>query len=609
AAAIGGGQGFGTYRIQIRTTDQDLALSTMEQGTSVRVYANGKLICEAGAPGSNRDTTIAHAVPLLCDIGRVSNALTLTLEIANFNYRKGGMWNAPVIGPVNAVRRDFYLRRDLELMLSALLFVMSMYHVMLYVYRRVDLVPLVFGLFAFAVFLRTISTNFRILTQYAPFLPFEFYNRLELLSWFWIPPLALEYTSRIFSGRIPSRTNLVFGVLAILESLFLVLPPALYSYVVFPSQILSVAVLVLCIYIPWAAMREGHPGAAAFLFSSLVAVACVTNDLLYTNEVIRTAQVGPYGLFFVIIAHSLILSHMLMRTYKLLVQSDSRYRIMIEGSRRMVFALDRQFRFTSANRTVSRTLGLSQEELVGRSFLDFIYEDASEHGNVRALVRQKLEDVAGSEKPAQFSIGLVQVIGDGPIISLFTFEVVELADRWEMLGRAETDLSDSLLPRFVREHQRYAIGNSLTEAEELAHRLTRHLARYADLEKASYIRLGLREILINAIEHGNLEVSFDEKTETQMGGDYVSYLQERCSLSQFKGRMVRVAYSLNTKRVIYRIEDEGKGFDFDALFARIHQSQPDSDLAHGRGILMTLNIFDTVRFVAPGNVVFLVKKF
>ncbi|HNJ05714.1 MAG TPA: hypothetical protein PLB73_15750, partial [Leptospiraceae bacterium] len=25
AAAIGGGQGFGTYRIQIRTTDQDLA--------------------------------------------------------------------------------------------------------------------------------------------------------------------------------------------------------------------------------------------------------------------------------------------------------------------------------------------------------------------------------------------------------------------------------------------------------------------------------------------------------------------------------------------------------------------------------------------------------
>lgn len=607
SSAHSSGRGFGSYQVRIRAPDTYLSLSMMEQGTAVRVYVNGREICRAGIASRDVESFRPDTLPLLCEIGKVGGQLELVLEISNFKYRKGGLWNAPVIGPSEAVHAEFFARRDMELMLAALLFVMAAYHLMLHAYHRADSVPLWFGLFAFAVFVRTVSTNFRILTQFLPGLPFDVYSRLEFMSWFWIPALGLQYTARLFVNRVPDFAVKSAFALAALQSVALLLPARLYSYLVIPSQIVSVLVFVFCIAAPLSALRAGLPGARAFLLSALLALAAVGNDLLHTNEVIRTAHVGPYGLFFVILSQSLILSRNLLRTHKLLIQSDERYRVMIEGSRRMVFSLDREFRFISANRVMRNLLGLTSADVAGQDFLAFVNHGA-DHGEGRAVVREALDKAARSEKTSRFSIGLSQVIGAEPVVCQFSFEVVELAGSWELLGRAESDLDDSLLPRIVSERQRFEITNSLVEAEEISHRLVKNVMRYADMQEAVNIRIGLREIIINAIEHGNLAVTFEDKTRAQLEGDYLQFLQARCQLPECRDRTVRIIYSLNASRVIYQISDQGQGFDYAALLREIGERE-NMELEHGRGILMTLGLFDVVRYKAPGNSVFLIKRF
>jgi PAS domain-containing protein len=601
------GRGFASYRLIARVPNVDLSVSMMEQGTAVRVYANGKLICQAGEPAVNPGSFFPDTRPLLCDMdGSADGSLELVVEIANFNYRKGGMWNAPALGERSAVRAEFLMQRDTELMLVALLLIMALYHLVLHVYHRADTVPLWFGLFTLAVFVRTVSTNFRIITDYIPGLPFDVYSRLEFLSWFWIPALGLKYTARLFPGRVPALAVRGAFILAAMQSMALLLPARLYSHLVVPSQIVSIFVFVFCVWAPWSAWRTGLPGAAAFLFSVIIAIGAVGNDLLHTNEIIRTAHVGPYGLFFVILAQSLILSSNLLRTHKLLIQSDERYRLMIEGSRRMVFSLDRDFRFISANRTMRSILGLTQSDLAGRDFLDFV--NNGDKDEARAVVHEALMDAARGGKVSRFSIGLSQVIGAEPVVCQFSFEVVEMAGRWELLGRAESDLDDNLLSRFVSERQRFEITNSLVEAEEISHRLVKNVLRYADMQEAVSIRVGLREIIINAIEHGNLAVTFEDKTRAQQEGDYLQFLQARCQLPEYRGRTVRIVYSLSPSRVIYRISDQGSGFDHAALLKEISERE-NMELEHGRGILMTLGLFDEVRYREPGNAVFLIKRF
>lgn len=40
-----------------------------------------------------------------------------------------------------------------------------------------------------------------------------------------------------------------------------------------------------------------------------------------------------------------------------------------------------------------------------------------------------------------------------------------------------------------------------------------NLPKYLDKKTTNTIKLGLREIIINAIEHGNLNIGFEEKTQ------------------------------------------------------------------------------------------------
>lgn len=593
--------GFGTYRLMIRGLRGPAAISMMEAGTSARLYVDGRLICESGIPGTDAAGTEPQTLPLICNIGYLESDIAVTIEAANFHYRKGGLWNPIVTGDRVRVFRHFEAGRDLELMLAAVMLVMSVYHVMLFVYNRHDTLPLAFGLFAGFVFLRTISTNYRVITEFLPGLPFGVYNRIELLSWFWVAPLGLHYTTLLFPGLLGERPLRVFYAAAMAESLSLFLPSRLYSYVVPASQIVSVGAFVLCVIIPLRAWKEGRPAAMPFLLSVFIAVAGVGNDFLHTNEVFRTAHVAPYGLLLVIVAHALLLSRNLLRTHELLRQSDHRYRIMIEGSRRMILSLDRELRFIAANRTLARVLGSAAEDLPGKSFLDCIVDIAGPQGP-RAIVRETLEKICDTGEPGRLTVQLVQAVGDKPITASFVFEVIELAGRWELLGRAETDLQDALLESLEREDQEYRLSNSLAEAEELSHRISRRLTRYMPAEDAAQVRLALFEVLVNAIEHGNLEIDFATKSNVLEQGDYIAFLRDRSREPHLRTRHVHVRYSLTPECARFEVRDQGKGFDFDA-------SPPQNETAlHGRGLMIARSTFDIVAFTAPGNVVLLEKQ-
>ena len=113
--------------------------------------------------------------------------------------------------------------------------------------------------------------------------------------------------------------------------------------------------------------------------------------------------------------------------------------------------------------------------------------------------------------------------------------------------------------------------------------------------------VGLSELLINAIEHGNLEIDFDQKTELLSTNTWHEYVLEKLKSEPFSNRAVKIELNkLDDKGVIeFIITDEGSGFDWmsleDHASKRVMQS-------HGRGILIAKNLsFDSVDFIGSGN--------
>lgn len=119
------------------------------------------------------------------------------------------------------------------------------------------------------------------------------------------------------------------------------------------------------------------------------------------------------------------------------------------------------------------------------------------------------------------------------------------------------------------------------------------------------LSLALRELLLNAIEHGNLGLGFEDKSRALAAGQWKQIVTARARQLPFRNRRARVTAHWAPERVSFTICDEGNGFDWRSL---PDPTNPENILCdHGRGILMARLSVDALYFNAAGNEVTIVK--
>lgn len=115
--------------------------------------------------------------------------------------------------------------------------------------------------------------------------------------------------------------------------------------------------------------------------------------------------------------------------------------------------------------------------------------------------------------------------------------------------------------------------------------------------------IGLREIVVNAVEHGNLGISFDEKTELLANGSWQAEIERRLGDRKLRDRFATAELRLigNTYRI--NVTDQGDGFDWSAY---LDPETAPSALLHGRGISLAMGAeFTSVEYRGAGNEVVL----
>jgi CheY-like chemotaxis protein len=124
--------------------------------------------------------------------------------------------------------------------------------------------------------------------------------------------------------------------------------------------------------------------------------------------------------------------------------------------------------------------------------------------------------------------------------------------------------------------------------------------------------VALREALLNALYHGNLEISTDEleaAREALITGSKKDPVAERANQSPYCDRRIHVDVKLNEEEARFVIEDDGAGFDYATQLTQMDPSAVDSlDNERGRGFVLMLSFMDEVSFNEAGNRVTLVKK-
>lgn len=114
------------------------------------------------------------------------------------------------------------------------------------------------------------------------------------------------------------------------------------------------------------------------------------------------------------------------------------------------------------------------------------------------------------------------------------------------------------------------------------------------------VAMGLQELFINAIEHGNLEIDGWTKQRLIETGNWENEIEKRLADPVFSSREAIVKFARGGRSICFTIHDEGPGFDFEAVLSRGASEAG----YHGRGIAIAREIaFTSVTYLDPGNVV------
>lgn len=159
---------------------------------------------------------------------------------------------------------------------------------------------------------------------------------------------------------------------------------------------------------------------------------------------------------------------------------------------------------------------------------------------------------------------------------------------WRLEGRRLSENLRLLLPAEVG-------FSSLADVEALTRLLS---ALCPEPEK---VALGLSELLVNAVEHGNLGIGYQEKSRLHLEDRWHAEVARRLALPEYRERWATVRVERRQTEIVFTISDAGDGFPSQDYLETDPVRAFDPN---GRGIALARQIgFSRIEYLGCGNVV------
>lgn len=116
---------------------------------------------------------------------------------------------------------------------------------------------------------------------------------------------------------------------------------------------------------------------------------------------------------------------------------------------------------------------------------------------------------------------------------------------------------------------------------------------------ASAVSMGLSELMLNAVEHGNLGIDYDDKGRLIESGTWQDEIERRLADPAHADRHATIDFQRESKQLRFTIRDQGAGFAWQNYLEMDPARAFDS---HGRGIAMAGQLaFASLEYQGSGN--------
>ena len=163
----------------------------------------------------------------------------------------------------------------------------------------------------------------------------------------------------------------------------------------------------------------------------------------------------------------------------------------------------------------------------------------------------------------------------------------------------------------VRTASEFELPNDTALVYPLVDHCQKLVTRMKLCDETGRIRVGiaLEEALLNALYHGNLELSSEQLREARSGmleTNGSNLIDERRKQKPYAERRIHMQISVGPEEAKFTIRDEGNGFDPGTIPDPTDPANLERE--SGRGLLLMRTFMDEVQYSTGGNQVTLVKR-
>jgi len=313
------GEGFATYRVTIKLnhTYKYLGIKILDCSSSYRMWINENLVATNGTVSSVISEIIPQMHPQIKIFNVDSDKLELVVQVANNFHYKGGLWEIIRIGTQEQVIQAKGKSLIFTMLFAGTLFILCIYHLGIFLFRRKEKAALWFGILCFSVLIRTLQINERIICDLFPGFNLNISYRFVYIVMHSLIPVvfALYYYTLFEISNLRTILKIIFGISFLEFIIVLFSPTHFYTSGILAIQTILYAEFIYFFILTFYQISSKKKGAKLLLLCLVVMLISGLNDILYLNLIINTTQISHYAFFIFLVAQAYILAYKFAGAY------------------------------------------------------------------------------------------------------------------------------------------------------------------------------------------------------------------------------------------------------------------------------------------------------
>jgi len=302
---------YGTYHFSISglTPGKSYGFHMMDAFTSFELEVDNEVILSNGVVGTQKSESIPESNPGIGLFVAKNSTIDVVIRVSNYASHLTGIWQKTVFGLTEIIVKyeEKLLQRDLIVIAS--LWMMALYHWILYVIMRKEKTILYFSVFILMVLIKSYFSGIQLGFEWYVPIPYIVGMRIAYIV---IPFMAISFIAFVkacFPEEVPENfiqlNRVISGIEIIVITFF---PQKFFQGIFFVYQFYLIFVFISIMYFGIKSLIHRRQGSKIYLIGFAFFFIVALNDIFYSLQLIKTGFYLGIGLFVLILSQAAVIA-------------------------------------------------------------------------------------------------------------------------------------------------------------------------------------------------------------------------------------------------------------------------------------------------------------